>query len=99
WRFVPDIFSIRTGQAISAYNDGGETHTFTQVAVFGGGIVPALNTASGNLVEAPECKTLDADDFIKPGDAYRTAQAPFAGTEYFQCCIHPWMRATVVVNE
>jgi hypothetical protein len=33
----------------------GETHTFTEVAQFGGGLVGLLNDLSGNPVPAPEC--------------------------------------------
>jgi len=48
WRYVPSTLMIHVGQAITAMNDGGETHTFTEVDNFGGGIVPSLNQASGN---------------------------------------------------
>src|SRR5258705_1936236 len=48
WQFVPANLTISIGQSIAATNDGGEVHTFTEVAQFGGGIVPALNQASGN---------------------------------------------------
>jgi hypothetical protein len=52
WRFVPANFTIHVGGTITAMNDGGEVHTFTEVDHFGGGIVQALNDASGNSVEA-----------------------------------------------
>jgi plastocyanin len=96
WQFVPSNLTIRIGQSIAATNDGGEIHTFTEVAAFGGGIVPALNQASGNNVEAPECKTLTAADEIMPGATFTTDAETSAGTELYQCCIHPWMRAVVV---
>jgi plastocyanin len=97
WLFAPASFPANVGQTIVATNRGGETHTFTHVAAFGGGIVPPLNTLSGNPVEAPECRQLEADDFVPPG---RTFRAPLdqADTQLFQCCIHPWMRATVQVH-
>ena len=98
WRFVPNTLTIRVGQAITATNDGGETHTFTEVKAFGGVIVPALNTASGSPNEAPECAALSASDRIASGATFRTDAADAAGTEYYQCCIHPWMRATVTVT-
>jgi plastocyanin len=96
WQFAPSNLTIRIGQSIAATNDGGEVHTFTEVQAFGGGIVPALNQASGNPVEAPECKTLTAADMVMPGATFTTDAETEAGTELYQCCIHPWMRAVVV---
>jgi hypothetical protein len=61
---------------------------------FGGGIVPTLNAVSNNPVEAAECKTLEADDFVVPGGTYRATLTKDA-VQRFQCCIHPWMRTTV----
>ena len=95
---MPNAFTIKEGQAISATNNGGEMHTFTGVKAFGGGIVPALNTASGNTVEAPECANLAANAQIAPGGTFRADAAKETGTEFYQCCIHPWMRATVTVT-
>lgn len=99
WRFVPSALTIRVGQSITATNDGGEKHTFTEVKAFGGGIVPSLNTASGNPQEAPECAALSATDMIASGATFHTDAATSAGTQYYQCCIHPWMRATVTVTQ
>lgn len=98
WRFVPSAFTIRVGQSITATNDGGEKHTFTEVKAFGGGIVPSLNTASGNTQEAPECTALSPTAMIVSGATFRADPAAAAGTEFYQCCIHPWMRATVTVT-
>jgi plastocyanin len=99
WQFVPAAFTIHVGQSITAVNDGGEMHSFTEVAQFGGGIVPALNTASGNTVEAPECAALPQTDLVASGALFTTdaATAADVGTEHYQCCIHPWMRANVTV--
>lgn len=99
WRFVPNAFTIKVGQSITATNDGGEQHTFTEVKAFGGGIVPALNSASGNTQEAPECAALSGNAMIASGGTFRTDAATAAGTELYQCCIHPWMRATVTVTD
>jgi plastocyanin len=98
WRFVPADLTVRVGQAINAVNNGGEDHTFTEVETFGGGIVPALNTASGNLTMAPECALLTSADHVAPGATFTTDVPSTVGTEHYQCCIHPWMRATVTVN-
>ena len=100
WRYVPSTLTIHVGQAITAMNDGGETHTFTEVDNFGGGIVASLNQASGNPTEAPECAQLAAGDFVAAGTTFTSdvATAADIGTEKYQCCIHPWMRAVVTVT-
>jgi plastocyanin len=99
WQFSPSAFTIHVGDIITARNDGGEIHTFTEVDQFGGGIIPSLNTASGNLVEAPECAQLTDPEHIAAGGTFTTDPAMHSGTEYYQCCIHPWMRATVTIEE
>ncbi|MFL5560862.1 MAG: hypothetical protein ACJ79K_05230 [Gemmatimonadaceae bacterium] len=97
WQFSPTTLNARVGQSIVVTNTGGEVHTFTEVENFGGGVVPALNTASGNTTEAPECAQLAADDFIQAGATVTEKPEDTAGTERYQCCIHPWMRAVVTV--
>ena len=97
WHFAPPRMSARVGQTLLAVNRGGEVHTFTHVAAFGGGIVPLLNTLSGNTTVAPECTQLDEDDFVPPGGTYEE-DIDEAGTQRFQCCIHPWMRTTAHVS-
>src|SRR5262249_13717010 len=37
WNFQPGYISVRAGQRVKATNTGGEGHTFTEVAEFGGG--------------------------------------------------------------
>ena len=39
-------------------NLGGETHTFTRVKRFGGGLVAPLNAAAGTPEPAPECEQM-----------------------------------------
>ncbi len=97
WRFAPSTMNVSVGQTLAAINRGGEVHTFTEVEHFGGGIVASLNQLSGNPVPAPECLDLDDDDFVMPGTIYRD-EVHEAGTELYQCCIHPWMRVTVHAN-
>jgi plastocyanin len=99
WHFAPTNLTLQPGQAFSAFNRGGEVHTFTEVEHFGGGIVPALNQLSGNPTPAPECLALSGDDFIPPGASSESDTADEEGTELYQCCIHPWMRATVTVKK
>jgi plastocyanin len=98
WRFAPTSVAITPGGTITATNLGGETHTFTEVAQFGGGTVPLLNQASGNPTETPECAAITDADLIAPEASFTTAHLIGTGTHLFQCCIHPWMRETVTVT-
>jgi len=99
WRFVPPTLDLNEGARLAVVNTGGETHTYTEVEEFGGGVVPELNQLSGNPAAAPEC--LDAAEFdsstVRAG---QTVQHTFdeRGLEKYQCCIHPWMRQTVTVR-
>src|SRR5215813_6723357 len=99
WQFSPGYISIRAGQTVRAINAGGEDHTFTEVAAFGGGLVPPLNGVNGPagtvpLVPAPACSS---STIVPSGETVQVAGlAP--GVHKFQCCIHPWMRAVVDVE-
>ena len=99
WKIAPSELSLNEGARFVVVNTGGETHTYTEVEEFGGGVVPALNQASGNPTPAPEC--VNAAEFdsstVRSGE---TVQHSFdeRGVEKYQCCIHPWMRQTVVVR-
>ena len=99
WRFAPGQVEARVGQTLMAINRGGETHTFTEVEEFGGGINPVLNQITGNTVVAPECLALADDDFIPPGSFDADDKVEEAGSEKYQCCIHPWMRTTVTARD
>ncbi len=116
WRFNPLLnassgtfalvtLNLTAGQQTVLQNKGGETHTFTRVKEFGGGVVPPLNTLSGNPVPAPEClqPASDTSIFVEAGE---TESGPTAGTSalpeevsLWQCCIHPWMRLRVGVDQ
>ncbi|HEX7981753.1 MAG TPA: hypothetical protein VF461_24310 [Gemmatimonadaceae bacterium] len=98
WRFSPLNLDIKLGDSFSATNVGGETHTFTEVEHFGGGIVPLLNHLSGNFHIAPECAALTAHDFIPHGGSSPPDTPDEVGVENYQCCIHPWMRMTVTIH-
>jgi plastocyanin len=98
WAFSPPNTSAAVGQTFVATNRGGETHTFTHVTNFGGGIVPFLNNLTGNTTVAPECTALEADDFIPPDGKYTAEPLANTGTAKFQCCIHPWMRLEATVT-
>ena len=99
WRFAGLTANVQVGQDFVATNKGGEVHTFTEVAEFGGGLVPLLNQLSHVPDVAPECTpaALDPDDFVPPGGTYRE-RVSHSGNVKFQCCIHPWMRSEVKVR-
>ena len=101
WRNQPEQALLNVGRPTEIENRGGEVHTFTKVAEFGGGFVDELNGVSGNPVPAPECLNFGAIDFIPAG---AVQEGPVAGSSElpvgvnrFQCCIHPWMRTTIEV--
>lgn len=102
WRNQPSNMLLNVGRPTLIENRGGEVHTFTPVAEFGGGFIPDLNGISGNPVPAPECLNVPALEFIPPG---ATEEGPTAGSSKlpvgshkFQCCIHPWMRTVIEVH-
>jgi hypothetical protein len=102
WRNQPSDMQVNVGRPTLIENRGGEVHTFTPVAQFGGGFIPDLNGISGNPVPAPECLNIPALVFIPAG---ATEEGPTAGssdlpvgTSRFQCCIHPWMRTVIEVH-
>lgn len=103
WRNQPSQMLINVGRPTFIENRGGEVHTFTPVAEFGGGFIDALNALSGNPEPAPECANQGSLTFIPPGG---TLAGPTAGsgdlpvgTHKFQCCIHPWMRTVIEVHD
>lgn len=98
WRFNPPVTGARAGDVLLAVNVGGEVHTFTRVAAFGGGFIDPLNGASGNPIPAPECLNIGALHFVPPGgsDAVTVGSDE---TELYQCCLHPWMRTVVHVHD
>jgi plastocyanin len=98
WRFSPTHMRISVGGEIEAHNRGGEFHTFTEVANFGGGCVPELNELLG-LTPVPECANpaLFGTTGAAPGGEVATEPLA-AGTHTFMCLIHPWMRTTVMAD-
>lgn len=105
WRYNPVRVENGEGINLTLVNRGGETHTFTRVAEFGGGFVAALNAAAGNLTPRPECALMKNGQLVPqaPGSNNifinhgQTLMGPrIVGDERakFQCCIHPWMRVT-----
>jgi hypothetical protein len=109
WRFNFGRGRVDAGETLRAVNRGGEFHTFTEVAGFGGGCVPELNGPLG-LTPVPECADLPT---LPDGQQIPTAFIPTGvnaggsldvagldkGTHKFMCLIHPWMTTTVRVRD
>jgi hypothetical protein len=89
WRFSTSNIHVPRTMALAIINAGGEVHTFTEVADFGGGVVPPLN---GGAPPRPECLALAPANFIASG-AQTTHTFAAGESAKYQCCIHPWMRA------
>lgn len=105
WEYGGGEIRVDAGQSFQVLNRGGEVHTFSVVANYGGGRVPPLNAPSGNPVAAPEClagPNATNVDIASGGGLTITTGAngvmKTRGTFRVQCCIHPWMRSTVVIN-
>jgi hypothetical protein len=108
WNFDPAAGTLAPGTVLSLESRGGETHTFTKVAEFGGGFVAPLNALSGNPAPRPECATVTLGGLVPkppspsnifveagetdPGPTAGSSIMPSGATTKFQCCIHPWMR-------
>ena len=102
WRFHFGRGRIDAGETLEVTNEGGETHTFTKVQVFGGGFVAALNEPLG-LHPVEEVSTSQGvSATVLPAGGSKNVEelsGPLAvGTHRFQCCIHPWMRLTLKVR-
>ena len=100
WDFEPDELSIKKGTILSVVDQGGEPHTFTEVAKFGGGFIPGLNAPGEDTV--PECNGGFSRVEVARTRILQGSQLQVTGLEkgehYFQCCIHPWMRMKVDVK-
>ena len=99
WDFEPDTLRIKQGTILSVVDQGGEPHTFTEVAHFGGGFVDGLNHGEATV---PECiggfsNLAVAKTRILQGSHIEITGLS-KGEHRFECCIHPWMRVTVEVK-
>jgi plastocyanin len=100
WDFEPDTVNIKKGTTLTVVDQGGEPHTFTEVAQFGGGFLPVLNAPGEETVS--ECaggfsKVAVAKTRILQGSHVQITGLS-KGEHLFQCCIHPWMRVKVEVK-
>ncbi|NUR36048.1 MAG: hypothetical protein HOQ30_18800 [Gemmatimonadaceae bacterium] len=92
WRMDPTYLVVQAGRTVRVTNEGGRAHTFTEVRQFGGGKVPPLNRG---MAVAPECP---GSVNVAPG-ATVEVDGLAVGNHHFQCCIHPWMRELIKVQE
>jgi hypothetical protein len=105
WSFSRDEFNIDSGGSIDVVNEGGEFHTFTNVAKFGGGCIQELNDVLG-LTPVPECAGVPKvfeDSGLPPAEhgmpaPQRSFTVTGSRTQLYQCLIHPWMRSVVEVR-
>lgn len=100
WDFEPDALSIKQETILSVVDQGGEPHTFTEVAKFGGGFIPGLNGPGEDTV--PECSGGFSRVEVARTRLLQGSQLQLTGLSkgehLFQCCIHPWMRTKVEVK-
>jgi len=95
WRNEPSHLTSRAGRKITISNDGGRGHTFTPVSAFGGGTIAQLNVG---LSRADGCPASPANLAVVPPGSSTEITLNDQGLQRFQCCIHPWMRATIRVE-
>ena len=99
WDFEPDALAVKEGTTLSVVNQGGEPHTFTEVAKFGGGFIGPLN---GGEAAAPECAAGFSSVAVARTRILQGSTSQIIGLSkgehLFQCCIHPWMRTKVDVK-
>ena len=99
WRFSPGQVKVASGGTVTAINRGGEFHSFTEVADFGGGCIDEINAALG-LSAVPECAGgfgIIGATGVGPGGSLSTGPLS-TGAHKFMCLIHPWQRTTVTVD-
>jgi hypothetical protein len=100
WAFVPDTLTVDEGTILSVVDQGGEPHTFTEVAEFGGGFLVVFNAPGEET--APECSggftnlAVAKTRILQGSTSLVTGLSK--GTHHFQDCIHPWMRMDVQVK-
>ncbi len=99
WDFEPDVVHIKKGTTLSVVDQGGEPHTFTEVAQFGGGFINDLN---GGEAMVPECAGGFSNLAVAKTRILQGSQSQITGLSkgehLFECCIHPWMRVKVEVK-
>jgi hypothetical protein len=108
WHFAPAQLQMTVGQSFIATNMGGEVHSFTEVAAFGGGVISFLNALSQRGATRSECSAafgafmtgVPNSSFLLPGQSFTDTEGPgdVGHPVLYQCCIHPWMNETITVR-
>ena len=100
WKFTPNRATISQGESLKAINTGGESHSFTEVEDFGGGIIPEINQLLGGLEPVPEAQdpNIFGPTIIAPGDSLTVTDLN-VGMHRFMCVLHPWQRSVIKVTE
>ncbi len=103
WLFYPtSTITLRKKDTLRVVNQGGEIHTFTEVAEFGGGFLPVLNNPP-NSPAIPECdggyaKNTELASTRLIQGSHMEIRGLKKGLHRFECCVHPWMRMEVEVK-
>src|ERR671914_823952 len=100
WKFTPNHATISQGESLKAINTGGESHSFTEVEDFGGGIIPEINELLGGLEPVREAQhpEIFGPTIIAPGDSLTITDLK-AGTHRFMCVLHPWQQSVINVTK
>jgi hypothetical protein len=96
WRFTRTDTHIDRGEALHITDTGGETHSFTEVDVFGRTFLD-LPTNNALPPGTPVVSPIGDLRFLAAGGSVDVTGLS-RGTHLFQCLIHPWMRTTVEVR-
>jgi hypothetical protein len=96
WRNLPNGTELKPGGHLDVVNEGGETHSFTEVVDFGATPIPDFAVLNNALPPGtPFAVPVGADlHFVPSGGTLRIDNLS-VGTHKFECFIHPWMVSTV----
>lgn len=103
WRFQPNSTEVKPGTALRITNQGGETHSFTEVSRFGTNALPPFAEFLNSSLPAGTPPAIPVDPagvgatFVPSGGSLNVP-ALSLGVHRFQCFIHPWMRSTITVK-
>ena len=101
WHNTPTTRTVHHGAVVDVANVGGEFHTFSHTEEFGAGFVPELNEVLGLEEIADGCLLGPGptNAFVPAGATGSIDTAALEpGVHKFMCCIHPWMRSTLMVK-
>jgi plastocyanin len=89
WDFEPDTVTIKKGTMLTVVDQGGEPHTFTEVAEFGGGFIPGLSDGKATV---PECAGGFSNVAVAKTRILQGSHVEITGLSkgehLFECCIH-----------